>query len=117
MKNLFDYNQEMADTTDIPFLIDENIFAYYSSGVISPEMFIMNSGGTEMDDITRIWFDEIEMHIKLRSGKYIHVELAKFPSLLNATEEARNTWEIIGNERGIHWESLDEDISIPALLR
>src|SRR5581483_9698225 len=37
--------------------------------------------------------------------------------LLNATEEQRKNWRIIGGGYGIHWEDIDEDLSTEGLLR
>lgn len=39
-----------------------------------------------------------------------------FPRLLNATPEQRRNWRLIGGGVGIHWESVDEDISVESLL-
>jgi hypothetical protein len=36
---------------------------------------------------------------------------------LNATPKERRDWEFIGGGIGIHWEAVDEDISIASLLR
>jgi Protein of unknown function (DUF2442) len=37
--------------------------------------------------------------------------------LLNATEEQRKNWRIIGGGYGIHWEDVDEDLSTEGMLR
>jgi hypothetical protein len=34
----------------------------------------------------------------------------------DATETQRNNWRLIGRGIGIHWEDLDEDISVAGLL-
>ena len=44
----------------------------------------------------------------------IAVPVAWFPRLMNATPEQRAQVEF--SSRGLHWESLDEDISIDGLL-
>jgi len=36
--------------------------------------------------------------------------------LLSATPEERNNWRLIGRGQGIHWEDIDEDISVEGLL-
>jgi hypothetical protein len=33
-----------------------------------------------------------------------------------ATDDQRQQWELIGNGVGIHWEAIDEDISVAGLL-
>jgi len=59
-------------------------------------------------------FDEDSMWVDLNDGRVIGVPLAWFPRLLNASMEQRNQVRI--SSRGLHWESLDEDISIVRLL-
>ena len=39
-----------------------------------------------------------------------------FPRLLHASEEERNHWRLIGKGHGIHWDGIDEDISVEGLL-
>jgi len=39
------------------------------------------------------------------------------PRLLAATAEARKQWRLISGGVGIHWEAIDEDISVESLLR
>jgi len=66
---------------------------------------------------TDIRFDADRMHVQLSDGREIIVPLEWFPSLRNATDEQRNRWRLIGKGVGIHWEDLDEDISLDGLLR
>lgn len=56
------------------------------------------------------------LSVNLSDGRTIAVPLAWFPRLLQATPEERNHWRLIGKGRGIHWEDLDEDISVEGLL-
>ncbi len=53
---------------------------------------------------------------KLEDGRTISVPLVWFPRLVHATASERSNWELIGQGQGIHWESLDEDISVEGLL-
>lgn len=62
----------------------------------------------------RVWFDEDSMWVGLADARVIGVPLAWFPRLLNATPEEREQFEL--SAFGIHWEHLDEDISIDGLL-
>jgi hypothetical protein len=59
-------------------------------------------------------FDADSMWVHLDDGRVIAVPLAWFPRLLAATPEQRAQFEL--SPRGIHWEVLDEDISIDGLL-
>ena len=52
----------------------------------------------------------------LSDGRTISVPLAWFPRLLHATRKERDNWRLIGQGHGIHWEDLDEDVSVENLL-
>ena len=54
--------------------------------------------------------------VYLSDGRSISVPLAWYPRLLRATPAERKRWRLIGRGSGIHWEDLDEDISIEGLL-
>jgi hypothetical protein len=57
------------------------------------------------------------LSVVLADGRTITVPLAWFPRLLEATAKQRGEWELIGGGIGIHWEAIDEDISVASLLR
>jgi hypothetical protein len=59
-------------------------------------------------------FDEHTMWVDLSDGRTLGVPLAWFPRLLRATADERDRVEI--GRTGLHWEDLDEDISIAGLL-
>lgn len=59
-------------------------------------------------------FDDDGMWVHLDDGRVMAVPLAWFPRLLAATPEQRAQFEL--SPRGIHWDALDEDISIDGLL-
>ena len=63
---------------------------------------------------TAVTFDDDSMWVRLDDGRVIAVPLAWFPRLLTATAEQRAQFEL--SPRGIHWEALDEDVSIDGLL-
>jgi len=54
--------------------------------------------------------------VDLSDGRSISVPLAWYPRLLRATAAERKRWRLIGRGLGIHWEDLDEDISVAGLL-
>lgn len=56
------------------------------------------------------------LHVTLADGREISVPLAWFPRLQKATRQQRARWRLIGGGVGIHWEEIDEDISVGALL-
>lgn len=57
------------------------------------------------------------LNVALTDGRTVSVPLAWFPRLLDATAKQRADWELIGGGIGIHWEAIDEDISIASLLQ
>jgi len=61
-------------------------------------------------------FDADTMWVDLTDGRKLGVPLAYFPRLLNATPAQRAKYTISGRGAGLHWDDLDEDISVPALL-
>ena len=64
----------------------------------------------------RVMVTEDTLSVDLSDGRTISVPLAWFPRLLQSTPEERNNWRLIGRGRGIHWEDIDEDISVEGLL-
>lgn len=63
---------------------------------------------------TDVRFDEHTMWVALTDGRTLGVPLAWFPRLLNASATQRAKVEI--SRTGLHWEDLDEDISIAGLM-
>lgn len=59
-------------------------------------------------------FDEHTMWVELQDGRVIGVPLAWFPRLLNASADQRAKFEL--SPGGLHWDELDEDISVAGLL-
>jgi len=57
------------------------------------------------------------LSVTLSDGRVISAPLAWFPRLASASARQRSDWELIGGGVGIHWESLDEDISVASLLQ
>lgn len=66
---------------------------------------------------TDVRFDADTLQVQLSDGRGITVPLEWFPKLRNATAEQRANWRLIGKGVGIHWEEIDEDLSVAGLLR
>lgn len=64
----------------------------------------------------RVWFDEANIWLELTDGRQLSVPLAYFPRLLHATGKQLQQYELSGGGTGIHWDELDEDISVEGLL-
>jgi hypothetical protein len=54
--------------------------------------------------------------VELADGRVISAPLAWFPKLENASDEQRADWRLVGQGVGVHWEALDEDVSVAGLL-
>ncbi len=63
-----------------------------------------------------IHFDDVTMWVELADGRTLGVPLAWFPRLLHAAPEQRARFGICVTGARLHWEDLDEDISVAALL-
>lgn len=64
----------------------------------------------------KAWCDDENLWVNLHDGRSISVPLTYFPRLLSATQEDRNRIEFSGGGMGLHWDHLDEDISVKGLL-
>jgi hypothetical protein len=65
---------------------------------------------------TDVSFTEDCLRVALADGREIIVPLEWFHRLRDATDEEREDWRLIGGGLGIHWEKIDEDISVSTLL-
>jgi Protein of unknown function (DUF2442) len=63
---------------------------------------------------TEVRFDDDSMWVDLNDGRTLGVPLAWFPRLLRANKAQLTAVEISPN--GLHWDEIDEDISIAGLL-
>lgn len=54
--------------------------------------------------------------VDLTDGRTISVPLAWYPRLVHGSAAERQSWRLIGKGAGIHWEDLDEDVSVENLL-
>ena len=57
------------------------------------------------------------LRVYLSDGRIISVPIEWFPKLRDASEKERNNWRIIGGGIGVHWEDIDEDLSVMGLLQ
>jgi hypothetical protein len=63
-----------------------------------------------------IEFDNEMMHVSLIDGRIISVPIIWFPLLYEASLEQRRNYEIGGGGISLHWEELDEDLSVANLM-
>jgi Protein of unknown function (DUF2442) len=67
-------------------------------------------------DAVDVSFTRDALVVTLSDGRVVSAPLEWFPRLLRATPKQRRNWRLIGRGIGIHWEDLDEDISVRSLL-
>ncbi len=66
--------------------------------------------------INKVWFDTENMYVQLDSGHIIGNPIVWFKRLEKATSEQRNKFEIDPFGESLHWEELDEDLSLESLF-
>jgi len=70
----------------------------------------------EIPNALSVIVTENTLIVELDDGRTVSVPTAWYPRLLRASEGERKGWRLIGKGRGIHWEAIDEDISVEGLL-
>jgi hypothetical protein len=78
--------------------------------------FDLKQYGVVMPIARRIFVADDRLTVDLSDGRSIWVPLAWYPRLLQGTREERSNWRLVGNNEGVHWPDLDEDISVENLL-
>lgn len=72
---------------------------------------------TPDERIRTVVFEDQSLVVGLMDGRRISTPLAWYPQLRGATRAELDNWEIIGAGDGLHWEQLDEDVSVAGMLR
>ncbi|WP_353717994.1 DUF2442 domain-containing protein [Dyadobacter sp. 676] len=79
-------------------------------------MVNFNMKKAEAMKIHRVWFDETNIYLVLDSGHIIGNPLAWFKRLENATSEQLLRFELGPLGDSIHWEELDEYLSLESFF-
>jgi hypothetical protein len=66
--------------------------------------------------VVNVSFTTDMLRVVLADGREISVPIAWFPRLQKATAKQKKNWRLIGGGVGIHWEDVDEDVSVESLL-
>jgi hypothetical protein len=69
-----------------------------------------------IEKAVNVSFSEDTITVDLNDGRTISVPINWYPRLYYSTISERNNWRFIGEGEGIHWDDLDEDISIRNLI-
>jgi len=70
----------------------------------------------DIPNAVSVLIDEDTLTVELDDGRTVSVPVAWYPRLLHASKNERSNWRLIGKGRGIHWENVDEDISVESIL-
>jgi hypothetical protein len=70
-----------------------------------------------MITITSVWFNGNDICVKMNDGKIIQTAISSYPNLSKGTKDQLNNYQIKGGGRWIHWEELDEDLSVVGFLQ
>jgi hypothetical protein len=65
---------------------------------------------------THVQVQSEQLIVQLADSRQIRVPLAWFPRLQAGSPEQCAGWRLIGEGSGIHWDELDEDVSVAGLL-
>jgi hypothetical protein len=70
----------------------------------------------EVPSITNVEISVDTLSVDLSDGRSISVPLGWYPRLEHASPQERSNWRLIGKGAGIHWEDLDEDLSVQGII-
>lgn len=76
-----------------------------------------SENNTSKPQATAVRIEAARFYVSLADGREIGVPYTWFWRLEEATETQRNSWRFIGDGEGIHWEDIDEDISVQGILK
>ena len=71
---------------------------------------------TEEPRAQRVWFGEDTINAELVDGRVISVPLAFYPVLCDAPKELLEDFRLFGEGAGVHFNQMDEYLSIEALV-
>ena len=66
--------------------------------------------------IHHVTFSADSMSVSFSDERSVLVSLSYFPRLREAQPQQREQWQLIGRGLGVHWEALDEDLSVENIL-
>jgi len=67
-------------------------------------------------EIKKVWFDSENIYVQIDSGHVIGNPISWYDRLAKATPEQRNNFRIGAFGESLHWEELDEDLSLESLF-
>ncbi len=70
----------------------------------------------EIANAIEVTVSDETLTVSLDDGRVLSIPISWYPRIMNGTVKERANYRLIGNGEGIHWEDLDEDISIHGLI-
>lgn len=90
---------------------------HFSSKACNLERLGMDSLALQIDPrAAQVHCTDDELVVTLADARTLSVPLAWFPRLASTRPEDHAQFELLGEDQGIHWPALDEDISVLGLL-
>lgn len=76
-----------------------------------------NAGMNTLDDlrVVGVRSDSASLTVDFEDGRTVTLPLIWFPRLHRATQAQRDEFQILGFGMGVHWPSVDEDLSAKGL--
>lgn len=65
---------------------------------------------------THVSFTKTAICVQLSDGRKVETPLSFYPRLAKASFKELNNYRFIGKGLGIHWEDLDEDLSVESIV-
>ena len=70
----------------------------------------------DISDAVDVSVTDDTLAVELSDVRTICVPLEWYPRLVHGTTKERNNWHIIGRGHGVHWQDLDEDVSVEGII-
>lgn len=67
-------------------------------------------------NVVNVIVSDSALTVELEDGRTVAAPLAWYPRLAHASPAERIRWRLIGTGTGIHWEDIDEDVSVEGLI-
>lgn len=66
--------------------------------------------------IKGVTFSEEMLQVEFSDNRTLVIPIGSFPRLQHASRAEREQWQLIGRGLGVHWELVDEDLSVENIL-
>ena len=70
-----------------------------------------------MESANKVWFEHRTIYVELKDGRTVSAPVDRYPNLRKGEPEQWNNYELWNGGQWIHWEELDEDLSVEGFLK